>query len=130
MKTTRKVITKCYSSKKGSLKKNRLKEKVTEFPIKKSTLQKVRRRTETRWYSSKHSAPHYGNQLHAPAALPPKTQMPEPTKQEDGWTPKPAWTRWRRGKTCLCRKPNLGCPARSLRTIQPSDRAAPPTKYI
>jgi hypothetical protein len=38
------------------------------------------------------------SQLHAPAALPPGTELPVPIEYEAGWAPEPVWTRWWREK--------------------------------
>jgi hypothetical protein len=39
-------------------------------------------------------------QLHAPAALHPRKQPPEPIEQETGWAPEPVWTLCRRNNAC------------------------------
>ena len=73
-------------------------------------------------FSSTHSElQHYiGDKPHAPAALPLGKKLSVPTGQNDGLSPGPLWTLWRRAGTLTpvrTRTPNH--PVRSLVTIPP-----------
>jgi hypothetical protein len=60
-----------------------------------------------------------GRHLYEPAALYPGKGPPITIGKEAGWSPQPAWTRWRREKIpAPDEEPNPGRPFRSLVTIQ------------